>query len=120
AGFDSGSPTVRRDSRALGQVSGRTPDPALHPARPAPSELPPSIPTEPAVPDNVRATESWPAEEESQAGRSEEVAVPSFLDEERKPSTGTGAVEVPPVFEDRPARRGNDELDLPDFLKNPQ
>ena len=51
------------------------------------------------------------------ADRADE-SVPSFLADERE--SHTGSVEVPRVFEERPARRGTDDLDLPDFLKNSQ
>jgi hypothetical protein len=45
----------------------------------------------------------------------EEGALPAFLSDDREPGT---PVQVPRVFEERP-RRVTDELDLPDFLKNP-
>ena len=122
AGFDSGSPTVRHDNRALGQVSGapRTPVSAAQPVRPS-FDLPPTIPTQPASEDAWRAPEPVRAaagERSTDGAHREESAVPSFLADEREPRTG--GVEVPRVFEDRPSRRGTDDLDLPDFLKNPQ
>ena len=39
--------------------------------------------------------------------------LPSFLADEREP------LEVPRVLEDRAPSRRTDDLDLPDFLKNP-
>ncbi|MBO1753259.1 cell division protein FtsZ [Actinotalea sp. BY-33] len=127
AGFDSGSPSIRKDSRALGQVSGSAPHlpgaGSEQPVRPAAAELPPSVPV--AVPaQQVDETPAWSDapyqgahEEPRTPGRVEEEPVPSFLGEERESSTG--AVEVPRVFEDRsPRRSSNDDLDLPDFLKH--
>jgi len=114
AGFDSGAPTVRRDPRALGQVSaGRRP--AAHeslPVRSALGDLPPVFTPSGQEPhtagaDVEPAPDLQPAEEEN--------VLPSFLSDDREPGT---PVQVPRVFEERP-RRANDELDLPDFLKNP-
>lgn len=124
AGFDSGAPTVRRDSRALGQVSAGRRIPGGQPAQPAPGDLPPVVPpagTPQAGQPAHRAAEGAPTQapedrptpdQEAQEGESE---LPSFLADEREPS----ALEVPPVLEDRPAPRRTDDLDLPDFLKNP-
>ena len=99
AGFDSGSPTVRRDSRALGQVATPAADRApAHVARPvAPVE--PSGPT-PAAPVAPPAVPS----------------VPAFLSTEAEPRPLTGSLEVPRVFTEE-IRRDHDELDVPDFLK---
>lgn len=124
AGFDTGSPTVRRDNRALGQVSSAPRTPSVTPTepRPAPSELAPAA---------VGAEQPWRAFGASEPTRNgghngprpneaverAQEAVPSFLAEERE--APPQAVEVPPVLEDRPVRRGTDDLDLPDFLKNP-
>lgn len=123
AGFDSGSPTQRVDTRALGQVSGRAPAPEQHPARPAAADLPPSVPN-PSVGQEPWRGGDVPAERRpapvAEEGQAREAA-PSFLGEEREPgpahASDTGQVDVPRVFEDRPARR-TDDLDLPDFLKN--
>jgi len=114
AGFDSGAPTVRRDPRALGQVSaGRRA--AAHESLPvgsAPGDLPPVFTPSGQEPHTAGAgveptPDLQPAEEEN--------VLPSFLSDDREPGT---PVQVPRVFEERP-RRANDELDLPDFLKNP-
>ncbi|HEY3436905.1 MAG TPA: cell division protein FtsZ [Actinotalea sp.] len=123
AGFDSGSPTVRTDSRALGQISGAPRFPVTEPAaRPATFDLPPAVPSPHRGPQETWRTPEPVApvadERSADGAHRDEVAVPSFLADEREPRTG--AVEVPRVFEDRPARRGTDDLDLPDFLKNPQ
>jgi cell division protein FtsZ len=103
AGFDSGSPTVRRDSRALGQVStprtAPTFDPEPVPVAQTPEPVVDAVPFE-TVPRPQEPSEPGPD-------------VPPFLQE------GEGSVEVPRVFEDRP-RRATDDLDLPDFLKHPQ
>jgi cell division protein FtsZ len=105
AGFDGGTPSVRRDSRALGQVSGSARPVAQVPAprqsgtyddhtAPIPAAVPVSVPA--AQPD-----------------------VPAFLSTEAEPVPITGALEVPRIFsEDAPRRdRERDELDVPDFLK---
>lgn len=118
AGFDSGSPTVRHDSRALGQVSGgRRVAPELHPARPTPGELPPVI--APAAHENHTAGSGTQSTPEflptADPVPADDGALPSFLSDDREPGT---PVQVPRVFEERP-RRVTDELDLPDFLKNP-
>ncbi len=128
AGFDSGSPTVRRDARALGQVSsGRRAAPESLPAQPTPSELPPAIRPVAAEPAHAAEPAAVPAAGpaaapavEHRSGSSNEAAeaqgeLPSFLSDDREPGT---PVQVPRVFEERP-RRVTDELDLPDFLKNP-
>ncbi|MBC7290122.1 MAG: cell division protein FtsZ, partial [Actinotalea sp.] len=124
AGFDSGSPTTRVDARALGQVSaGRSAAPEQHPARPAAADLPPAVPTPSTGQEPWRGGDA-PTHAPRPAPGAEEPqreAAPSFLAEEREPgpahASDAGRVEVPRVFEDRPARR-TDDLDLPDFLKN--
>jgi len=112
AGFDGGSPQVRRDSRALGQVSGAaaprqvTAPASVEPARvPAPRTEAPDELTAP-IPSAGPSTSSQPV-------------VPAFLSTEAEPVPITGALEVPRIFsEDAPRReRERDELDVPDFLK---
>lgn len=122
AGFDSGAPTVRRDDRALGQVSSAPRVPAAVPTepRPAPADLAPAPAPEPwrafgAAPTG-RHGEHAGARPNEAVERPEEAA-PSFLADER--DAAPQSVDVPPVLEDRPVRRGTDDLDLPDFLKNP-
>ncbi len=123
AGFDSGTPTARRNPRALGEVSGRRVAPEPHPVQPAPGELPPVIaPAGPpfgtsfaptSTPSGVEPeVRQAPAAEGAQAGEGQG-ELPSFLADEREP------LEVPRVLEERPAPRRTDDLDLPDFLKNP-
>jgi len=117
AGFDSGSPTVRRDGRALGQVSGgrRVAEPAS--VRPTTGELPPVYtPAAHESPAAAPGAESVIEYRPTVTPTTEDDAVlPAFLTDEREPGT---PVQVPRVFEERP-RRVTDELDLPDFLKNP-
>lgn len=119
AGFDNGTPTARRNPRALGEVSGRrvaTEPPA---AQPAPSELPPVIVPAAQAPAPLFVPSALePEPRPAPAAASGEAAegqgdVPSFLADEREP------LEVPRVLEDRPTSRRTDDLDLPDFLKNP-
>ncbi|BDO42544.1 cell division protein FtsZ [Cellulomonas sp. NTE-D12] len=108
AGFDGGSPQVRRDARALGQVSGGgqqaaaarpTALPGAHqtPVVPAPRTYVP----EPLEPVQAPATSP----------------VPAFLSTEAEPRPLTGPLEVPRVFTEEPPRRETDDLDVPDFLK---
>ncbi|GEL94237.1 cell division protein FtsZ [Cellulomonas composti] len=100
AGFDSGSPTIRRDSRALGQVST------------APARQVPHVPSQSRPePEQVPAFATAGA---SSANANPEV--PAFLSTEAEPTPITGALEVPRIFtEDEPRREV--ELDVPDFLK---
>jgi cell division protein FtsZ len=115
AGFDSGSPTVRRDSRALGQVSPPRAVPASDPEPRPVAQVP--EPVLDAVPFESVPRPQEPSVQESSVQESSVQEpgpeVPPFLQE------GDGSVEVPRVFEDRP-RRATDDLDLPDFLKHPQ
>ena len=124
AGFDSGSPTVRRNPRAIGEVSGRRVPSAEAPAEPASGDLPPVIApagaeaAHRAAPVWAPATPPAPAAAAGEAAEAEEGEgdLPAFLAD----SEATGApLEVPPVLEERPAPRRTDDLDLPDFLKNP-
>jgi len=105
AGFDGGTPQVRRDARALGQVSGarqvpNVPAPRPEVVDPAPAFAPAAAPVPPA------ATAPVPQ-------------VPAFLSTDAEPRPATGALEVPRIFtEDEPRReRERDDLDVPDFLK---
>lgn len=121
AGFDGGAPQVRRDSRALGQVSGQsTGQPAAAgqgqggPARqapsvPAPRTDAPAFAT--AAPVVVPAGQPVPTSSPQE--------VPAFLSAEAEPAPSTASLEVPRIFsEDEPRRdRERDELDVPDFLK---
>jgi cell division protein FtsZ len=127
AGFDGGTPTRRKDERALGQVSGRAtpsapsaPPPstvgtAAPPSRPAPSSGGDS-PAEPAakprpqpldadLPDPVGSgsTDGDP----SGTDTAEQTPVPRVIDLPPEPRTGRGSRPVP-IDED---------LDVPDFLK---
>jgi cell division protein FtsZ len=118
AGFDSGSPTVRRDSRAIGQVSAGRRTGENHTPKNAPVELPPVIP--PVLPEARRVAEprfeAMPELHpvEIQPTETDDGDLPPFLSD-HEPRT---RVQVPRVFEERP-RRVTDELDLPDFLKQP-
>ena len=105
AGFDGGSPQVRRDSRALGQISAG----AIR--RDAPV-IPPSaaIPVPQLIDADGRAAPG-PTDEV-------ELNLPAFLSNNPEAPTTTGQLEVPRIFEEVAARRGAaDELDIPDFLK---
>ncbi|WP_019137427.1 cell division protein FtsZ [Cellulomonas massiliensis] len=108
AGFDGGAPAVRRDARALGQVSGnaRAGAPAVQvPAqRPEPARHAETAPV--PVPVGAQQT-TRPAQPE----------VPAFLSTEAEPTPITGALEVPRIFTDETPRRERDDLDVPDFLK---
>lgn len=132
AGFDGGVPQVRKDARALGQVAGATPRPAVTTSSTGqvsvidaasngstpPVPRPPVVPVGasaqprpiPAEPDDVPATLDAPAARADQGGR------PAFaVVGEGEAVTVERPVEVPRIFDD--ARRPAEELDVPDFLK---
>jgi cell division protein FtsZ len=125
AGFDGGAPTVRRDARALGQVSGRRAVGEVPTAQPAPGDLPPVVPpvvppAEPVPAHRAEGAPAWASEESPEPEAAQEATegqgeLPSFLSDDREP----GPLEVPRVLEERPTPRRTDDLDLPDFLKNP-
>lgn len=117
AGFDNGGPVVRRDARALGQVSGATarqvpavaPVTSLPGAGAVPMPRPVQVPDEDLVPVGTQRGAARPVE----VTRPE---VPAFLSPQAEPAPATGALEVPRVLAEEP-RRERDELDVPDFLK---
>jgi cell division protein FtsZ len=106
AGFDGGTPTVRRDARALGQVSGGAPAPAAVP--PQQRLAPPNPVHAPAIPTPVAAPV---------AARPQVPEVPAFLSSDLDPVPLTGSLEVPKLFTEPVPRVEHDELDVPDFLK---
>ena len=109
AGFDSGSPHQRRDARALGQVSGSS--------RPGPA--PTTDEPLPAAAQHRAVNPSQPGYLPSQpsAPTRNNIPVPAFLASDPDGVRGTGQLEVPRIFEDESARRKEEELDIPDFLK---
>src|SRR6478672_11356330 len=109
AGFDSGSPTVRRDARALGQVSGNSARQVPAVASQVPTPRPVLDPEEQLVPVGSYA--------QNRAAAPAQPDVPAFLSTEAEPTPITGALEVPRIFTEDAARRDRDELDVPDFLK---
>ncbi|WP_369372034.1 cell division protein FtsZ [Promicromonospora sp. Populi] len=136
AGFDGGLPKERKDSRALGQVSGAvsaaTRSPATAPvplpdvsdaARRIPelqgvNGMPPSVP--PAHPVPVSTLPRVIDDEGSDD-------VPRTLDEPAVVVHGSfnrqdvgreqERVEVPPLYDENPRRSSSEDLDVPDFLK---
>lgn len=109
AGFDGGSPVVRRDARGLGQVS------AGGGGRPAAQQAPASIPPAAAVPTTTAAHAAVPPRPvgpDDEPRRTSDV--PAFLTPDQ---AGTSQLEVPRIFEEEVARRKDDDLDVPDFLK---
>jgi len=108
AGFDSGSPTVRRDARALGQVSaGALPTPRQGTS--ASHAIPSVVPVSPDA-DVARVPTPVPV-----AIPGEEI--PAFLSTDPDSVTAIGALEMPRTFDEEPNRRARDDLDVPDFLK---
>jgi cell division protein FtsZ len=104
AGFDGGTPTVRRDARALGQVSAGAGAPtATVPPQPRPA---PHIPAPATVAAEHQPVAPRPAPE-----------VPAFLSSDLDPVPLTGSLEVPRLFTEPVPRVEHDELDVPDFLK---
>ncbi|GCE76763.1 cell division protein FtsZ [Cellulomonas biazotea] len=106
AGFDGGGPVVRRDSRALGQVSGAS-------VRQVPTVS--AVPTPRPVVDPE--DEVLPVGAYAAARPAAKPEVPAFLSTEAEPTPITGALEVPRIFSEESARREREELDVPDFLK---
>ena len=103
AGFDGGTPTVRRDTRALGQVGAGGPSVSVPPTpRGAPPSHAPAAAT--PQPDLVPAARTAPE-------------VPAFLSADAEPTPLTGSLEVPRLFTEPTPRVEADELDVPDFLK---
>jgi cell division protein FtsZ len=105
AGFDGGAPAQRRDARGIGQVSAGG-------AGRAPAAIPPSaaVPTTTAAHAAVPPRPVNPDEQHQQ----QPAGVPAFLSTEQP---ATSQLEVPRIFEEEVARRKDDDLDVPDFLK---
>ncbi len=133
AGFDGGVPQTRKDPRALGQVTGATPRPAVatsptgqvsvvEPERSSAASPPRAVPAAsgvhaqprpiPAEPDDVPASLDTPA---AHAGQRPADGRPAFAVVEEGGVTVERPVEVPRIFEE--TRRPAEELDVPDFLK---
>ncbi len=111
AGFDSGSPTVRRDARALGQVSGGSAP------RQVPAVAAPQVPTPRPVLDPEEQLVPVGSATPNRPSAPAQPDVPAFLSTEAEPTPITGALEVPRIFSEDAPRRERDELDVPDFLK---
>ena len=111
AGFDSGSPHQRRDARALGTVTGTS----------RPASVPVADDVSPAAQHRaVNPTQSgYGVPSQPAASQRIENPVPAFLasNPDGARENGTGQLEVPRIFEEERARRKDDELDVPDFLK---
>ena len=101
AGFDGGAPPASKPtSRSLGQVVG-----ASEPR----TSLPPQVEEEPYAPVVAPSAGSAPT---PPAPPAEREPVPAFLAERQSEQ-----LEVPPVLDEEPARRKEEELDVPDFLR---
>ncbi len=132
AGFDGGTPQVRKDSRAPGQLAGA---PAAQPAQPVQAQRPVAVPTttgshtlpRPVVPiasepDDVPVTFGGGA---AQVSAGYPAAIPTFSvvpsednqNAERPAAERSAQVEVPRLYDEEPVRRKVEELDVPDFLK---
>lgn len=141
AGFDGGSPQVRKDGRGLGQVEGG--DPVAIPAAAAPSQVPPA-PSAPAAPGDAARRVAEPAattgahaqarpvrpiEDDEPGGYSVQSAPrfqPSTARDDRREQSSESSdaqdeqqnrLDVPRIFDEEPTRRRSDDLDIPDFLK---
>jgi cell division protein FtsZ len=138
AGFDGGAPQVRGDARALGQVAGAqrpatSAIPVVQAARPVPPApapttgahtLPrPVVPIQPEA-DDVPVTldggsgpvpvQPTPAPTFTVVGSGDA----ANQNADAVPGGQNAGVEVPPrIFDEEPARRKVEELDVPDFLK---
>jgi cell division protein FtsZ len=132
AGFDGGVPQTRKDARALGQVAGSTPRPAVATdatgqvsvvetdrpsagSAPRPAALPAAAAGAHAQPRPIPAEpDDVPASLDAPGGRPD--GRPAFaVVEEGDGVTVERPVEVPRIFEE--TRRPAEELDVPDFLK---
>ncbi|MBT0995836.1 cell division protein FtsZ [Cellulomonas sp. DKR-3] len=131
AGFDGGSPQVRRDARALGQVSGQQGGQGAGqaaqgahttghgpgqvrqvPSVPAPrTDAPQEVPAFAAADRPVAVPGGQPLPTSSPQ------EVPAFLSTEAEPAPSTTSLEVPRIFSEDEPRRERDDLDVPDFLK---
>ena len=110
AGFDGGSPTVRRDARALGQVSGNS-------ARQVPA-VAPQVPTPRPVLDPEEQLVPAGSYAPNRAAAPAQPDVPAFLSTEAEPTPITGALEVPRIFTEDAARAATaTSSTCPDFLK---
>ena len=112
AGFDSGSPTVRRDARALGQVCGNSARQPCRPVARAGPDAPSGRSSARSVPVPVGAyARATPP------GAARRAGLP--VDRGRADARSPVRSRCPRIFtEDAPRRdRERDELDVPDFLK---
>ncbi|PJI94334.1 cell division protein FtsZ [Luteimicrobium subarcticum] len=137
AGFDGGSPQVRKDEHALAQVAATPsvprPTSAATGAVPAvtPGQRPVALPTAPVgVPVAVGATPAVPsghggapsfAPSAHHAGARPVVPLDADVPEDRvvvvEAEAASSPVEVPRLVEQDRVRAGFDDLDVPDFLK---
>ncbi|GAA4286810.1 cell division protein FtsZ [Georgenia daeguensis] len=122
AGFDEGTgpsgSTNKLAGRPVGQVAPRAAEPAPAPAAPAvPAEVETgahraALPTPGALPVSAPSPAAVPAHEPAPVTAS----VPAFIGEDGQPRQQR-SFEVPRVFDEEPARRRDEDLDIPDFLK---
>ncbi|PUB31586.1 cell division protein FtsZ [Promicromonospora sp. AC04] len=140
AGFDGGLPKERKDSRALGQVSGAvgagavaTRSPATAPvplpdmsdaARRAPEQhgvngMPPSVPPthQPAPVSTLpRVIDDEGSDDVPRTLDEPAVVVQGSFNRQEVTRENGERVEVPPLYDENP-RRSSEDLDVPDFLK---
>lgn len=137
AGFDGGSPQTRKDARA--SQSGGAASQSSHNVAAVPRETVPtntgvhalarpvvpldsgfdsaeSDPVDPTVTPITRGQVpvSWADQTPAEPATG---TVPAFLSTEPDAGGRTGPLEVPRIFDEEPARRRFEELDVPDFLK---
>lgn len=141
AGFDGGSPQVRKDGRGLGQVEAGTPVTIPAPTSSSAAPSAPSAPTaspysgrriaEPAATTGAHslARPVRPIEDDEPRGYSAPAAprfhpsAPPEQDQEQQESDASDdrqrdRLDVPPrIFDEEPVRRRSEDLDIPDFLK---
>ncbi|MCB7137788.1 cell division protein FtsZ [Cellulosimicrobium marinum] len=139
AGFDGGAPQVRADGRGLGQVAGSPQRPATSAVPVVPGARPATVPgattgahtlPRPVVPiatdgDDVPVTLDGgsgpvPVQPPAPAPTFTVVGSEQPANHNAEPAAGgqNPGVEVPPrIYDEEPARRKVEELDVPDFLK---
>lgn len=133
AGFDGGTPQVRKDGRGLGQVEGGTASQA--PTVPSAPSAAPRRAAEPPTTTGMHAQARpvLPIEDDEPRGLQPQEAPrfqPSQPSEQHNASRGAAAsdghgqqdqdqnrLDVPRIFDEEPTRRRTEELDIPDFLK---
>ena len=137
AGFDGGTPQVRKDGRGLGQVEGGSSAPALTAGSAASTGARRAAEPPTTTGMHAQARPVLPIEDDEPGGLGgrEQQSAPRFQPtpaaEQQTPVYAAGQnedqgqgqsqeqnrLDVPRIFDEEPTRRRSEELDIPDFLK---